>query len=151
MWIVVAFRSILILPPPTQVIWVINKMTMECLDLRQFQRIMSAAYPWWSVNEERGRNWPKMTFPSGWNSFSVFSVPRPLHTAAGMHRSSCLEYGAKQLQPLLSYLWIRTPFSRDGGGEFFNPLIHLNWMYLVKIFNLPSRRLIAPAFYICYG
>ena len=34
----------------------INTVTMECLDLNQFQRTMSVAYPLWSVSEERGRN-----------------------------------------------------------------------------------------------
>ncbi len=52
------------------VFWFISTMAMELLDLSQFQRTMSAAYPLWSVSEERERNWPKMRFPSGWCSFS---------------------------------------------------------------------------------
>ena len=48
------------------------------------------------VRKRRERN--KLTkddIPYGLKLFSVFCVARRLHTALGMQRSSCLEYGAK--------------------------------------------------------
>ncbi|MCK5599773.1 hypothetical protein KAI78_09135 [bacterium] len=49
----------------------------------------------------------KDDIPFGLMLFSVFCVARRLHTAGGMRRSSRLEYGLKQQQPLLTSLWIR--------------------------------------------
>ncbi|MCK4642717.1 hypothetical protein KAU32_03675 [bacterium] len=70
------------------------------------------------TNNERGvpfvvrkrRERKKLTkdeIPFGLMLFSVFCVARCLHTAGGMRRSSRLEYGLKQQQPLLRSLWIR--------------------------------------------
>ena len=61
------------------------------------------------VRKRKERN--KLTkddIPFGLKLFSVFCVTRCLHTALGMRRFSRLEYGAKQHQPLLPYLLIRT-------------------------------------------
>ncbi len=49
----------------------------------------------------------KDDIPFGLMLFSVFCVARRLHTSVGMRRSSRLEYGLKQQQPLLTSLWIR--------------------------------------------